>query len=180
MKKNTKNSYAGLTRLLHWTMGVIILVLLVVGFMMANMPDTNPLKGTAYFLHKSFGMVILALIPLRLGWWLINVEPTLPTDLPKWQNTAARLNIRFLYAAMVIMPLSGFIMSSFGGHPINVFGLFTIQPFFQKNPVGSYAWYTHVNLAWFMAAAVILHIGAGLYHHFIRHDTVLKRMIFGK
>jgi cytochrome b561 len=180
MKKNTKNSYAGLTRLFHWTMGLVIIALLAVGFIMTNMADTNPLKGTAYFWHKSFGMVILALIPLRLLWWFINVEPTLPTDLPKWQSIGARLNIRFLYAIMILMPLSGFIMSNFGGHPINVFGLFTIPALFQKSPLASYAWFTHVNLAWLVAVAVILHIGAGLYHHFVRHDTVLKRMIFGK
>lgn len=178
MLKNTHNSYGSLTRLFHWLMALIIIGIIAVGFTMTSLDPSNQ-KWFLYAQHKAFGVIILALIPLRLIWRLVNPQPNYPPDLPKWQDKAATYNIRFLYLCMILMPCSGFIMSTFGGHPISMFGLFTIDPFFKKHALAGLTHEVHEVLAWGIAAAVGLHIVAALYHHFILKNSILRRMLTG-
>jgi cytochrome b561 len=159
-------------------MGLTIIGIIIAGFIMTSL-EPNDQKWFIYAQHKAFGMIILALIPLRILWRLINPQPKLPKNTPNWQAKAANLNIFFLYLCMLVMPLSGFIMSSFGGHPISIFNLFTI-PAFEKHQVAGLMHETHEILAWGIAASVTLHILGALHHHFILKDTVLKRMISEK
>ena len=35
----------------------------------------------------------------------------------------------------------------------------------------------HEFLAWSIAACVLIHIAASLYHHYIKKDNILKRMV---
>lgn len=179
MLRNTSASYGSLTRAFHWIMGLIILTLVGVGFTMTSL-DPSDQKWFLYGLHKAFGVMILSLIPLRIFWRLMNPQPPLPKTVPQWQNKAANLNVTFLYFCMLSMPLSGFIMSSFGGHPIAIFGLFTIEPFFQKHEIAGLSHTVHEYLAWGVAISVGLHILGALHHHFALRDNVLRRMISGK
>ena len=178
MLKNTSTTYGSLTRYLHWTMGVVILGIIIAGFVMTSMENSDQ-KWFVYGTHKAFGVIILALIPLRLIWRLVNPQPALPKNTPAWQEKLANVNIMFLYVCMILMPLSGFIMSSFGGHPISIFGLFTIDPFFQKHALAGQSHEIHEVFAWAIAISVSLHIIGALYHHFVKKDNVLKRMVSG-
>ncbi len=178
MLKNTSQSYGSYTKSFHWIMGIIIIGIIIAGFIMTSLADSDQ-KWFIYAQHKAFGMIILVLIPLRLFWRLINPQPKLPKSTPPWQARAANLNILFLYLCMLLMPLSGFIMSSFGGHPISIFTLFTI-PAFEKHQIAGIMHETHGWLAWGIATSVTLHVLGALYHHFILKDGVLKRMISEK
>jgi cytochrome b561 len=77
------------------------------------------------------------------------------------------------------MPVSGSLMSLLGGHDINFFNLFTIKSFMQNKEIAKIFWNIHVYSAFALTATLILHILAALYHHFIRKDNVLMRMIRG-
>lgn len=179
MLKNTPQSHGSVTRSLHWIMGLIIIAIIIAGFIMTSLEDSSQ-KWFIYAQHKAFGVIILTVIPLRILWRLMNPQPQLPKSTPLWQSKAANTNILFLYTCMLIMPFSGFIMSSFGGHPISLFTLFTIDPFFEKHEMAGIMHETHTILAWGIALSASLHIAGALYHHFILKDTVLKRMISEK
>src|SRR5690606_36471847 len=125
MLKNTKNNYGWLAKMFHWVVAVLMLTLLGVGLYMASLPENDPNRMFFYWLHKSTGVFVLTLVVLRLSWRWQNKVPEPPLNMPKWQKFAARSNHYTLYVLMVIMPLSGFMMSSFGGHPVDVYGLFT-------------------------------------------------------
>ncbi len=177
MLKNTKTNYGSITRYFHWIMGLTIIGIIIAGFIMTSLENSDQ-KWFIYGTHKALGMTILSLIPLRIIWRLMNNDqPRLPKDTPLWQEKLANINIMFLYLCMVLMPLSGFIMSSFGGHPISIFGLITIEPFFQKHALAGNSHEIHEIFAWAIAISVGLHILGALYHHFIKKDNVLKRMI---
>jgi cytochrome b561 len=176
MLKNTSDTYGSGARFFHWVMGLIIIGSITVGFIMTGMKDGDD-KWFFYGQHKSFGLIILSLIPLRLLWRAFNAQPTLPASMPWWQTKAANLNILFLYACMILMPTSGFVMSIWGGHPIAFFNLFTIAASPEKHPIAGIAYKLHGIFGWGIALAIGMHILASFYHHFVLKDNVLKRML---
>lgn len=176
MLKNTNSSYGLITKLFHWLMSIIIICLLIVGFTMTSMEPSAD-KWQLYSLHKSTGVVVLSLVVLRFLWSLINIQLNLPTDLPSWQKLASRITHYLLYIFMFLMPISGILMSRFGGHEVNVFNFFIIPPLEKNLDLAGFFYNLHGISAFAFAGLIGLHISAGLYHHFIRKDNILIRMI---
>lgn len=177
MIKNTRDHYGIVAKAFHWVIAIMIIILIAVGFTMHNMPS-SPEKYELYAMHKSFGIVVLMLIVLRILWRFFNqiVEP--PAGLPDTLKLAAKLGHFLLYMFMLLMPVSGVFMSYFGGHNIEVFGLFVIPAAIEKMPQISTLFYQlHVLGIWAFIFLIVVHILAALYHHFIRRDNVLIRMI---
>ena len=179
MLKNTSSTYGSVTKFFHWIMGILIIGIVIAGFIMTRM-DPSDTKWFVYGTHKAFGVIILSLIPLRIIWRFLNKHPALPKTVPNWQKTAANANILLLYILMVVMPLSGFIMSYYGGHPINMFGLFSIGTDLKNTELAKTAHFIHMNVSWVIAGSILLHIGAALYHYLILKDTVVQKMLPGK
>lgn len=177
MLKNSTQSYGILTKIFHWLMALLIIPQIVVGYVMIFVTNTNPQKWVMYGLHKSFGFMLLILIILRLVWRSFEQEPMPPLDIPRWQTSVAKWNIYLLIALMVIMPLSGILMSLLGGYDVKVFDFFTINAITKKTVMGGLSAEFHCYGGYIMSAAVTAHILAALYHHFIRKDNILKRMI---
>lgn len=174
--KNTENEYGLIAKLLHWLIGIAIIGMIAVGWYMGSM-DNSDLKWQVYGLHKATGVVLLGLVGIRLGWRLLNIQPALPATMPQWQVIIHKLNLLVLYVTMVIMPVSGFLMSYLGGYSINVYGLFTINPLTNPNRVlGGICHDIHEVSAYVLTAAIIAHVGASLYHFFVVKDNVLQRM----
>lgn len=176
MIKNTKSSYGLITKLLHWVIGIGIIGMLVVGFIMTDMPPADE-KWQLYFVHKSIGVTILGLVALRILWRFVNVQLDLPSDLPGWQKSASKITHFLLYVFMFLMPVSGVLMSRFGGHEINVFNLFTISALEKDPALSSLFSNMHGFSAIIFSLLIALHVCGGLYHHFVRRDNILIRMI---
>lgn len=176
MIKNTRDSYGLPAKIFHWLLSFMIICMLIVGFTMAGMEPSDQ-KSELYAGHKATGVIVLSVVILRFIWRLLNVEVLLPIGIPSWQRTVARLTHYLLYFFMFMMPISGIMMSRFGGHDINVFGKFTIHAY-EKNPdIAKLFWQFHGYAAMVFIALIILHILGALYHHFVRKDRVLIRMI---
>ncbi|MEQ8164839.1 MAG: cytochrome b [Alphaproteobacteria bacterium] len=177
--KNSSESWGAVARIFHWTIFIVIAGLLVVGVLMTDMPD-GPDKGELYGLHKSFGAVLLALVLLRLGWRLMNVRPDLPGHMKSWEATLAKANHLVLYVVIILMPVSGIVMSQAAGFPVSVFGLFELPTFVEKSKeLGGLAHSIHYWTGWTIVALVALHIAGALKHHLVYKDNVLRRMISG-
>lgn len=176
MLKNTVSSYGLISKLFHWLIGIAIIGLLVIGFTMVSiLPSTD--KWQLYAMHKATGVVVLFFVLLRFLWRFINIKLELPADLPLWQKLASKITHHLLYIFMFLMPVSGILMSRFGGHEINVFNLFIIPPLEKNITLARFFNNLHEVSAFLFAALIGLHISAGLYHHFIRKDNILSRMI---
>lgn len=131
--------------------------------------------------RKSYGTIskILHWLVIIRPWWrLRNPVPALPNSLPKWQVWLSDVAVWVLYSLMFMIPLSGFMLSIMAGYSIDYFGLFTV-PAFTIAPTGSskIAVMIHLYGAYIIIGLVTLHVLAGLYHHFIRKDNVLNRMM---
>lgn len=177
MLKNTQTTYGSVNKLLHWSIGLLIIGIIGLGLYMTSM-DKSDFKWELYGLHKSFGMVVLVLVVARVLWRFLNVTPDLPASMPQWQKTASKLTHYGLYLFMVVYPFSGFLMSVMGGRGVDVFSFIHVPAFTDgKTDFASNAHYIHVNLTYFAIGLISFHILAALYHHFVVKDDVLKRMI---
>ena len=178
MMKNTETSYGSVAKAFHWLLLLMLGFLIVAGNFLASMPK-GPEKLQAAGMHKSFGLLVLALILLRLIWRLINVTPKDPEGTPAIQNFLAHAMHWALYVLMFAQPLAGILMSQAAGYPVSFFGLFELPVLIDKDPSLAQFFRSAHGTVWvLLVLAVIGHAGAGLYHHFIRKDDVLKRMSF--
>jgi len=185
MLKNSTTDYGSFSKTLHWLMALIILTLIGVGIYMAELPtDTAEQKQYAfqfYGLHKSFGVVILALIVLRLVWIRISPAPALPSVFAPKERAVVKALQGLLYLLMIVMPLSGYLMSNAGGHPINFFGLGELPALIGKSKaVGGFAHEVHEIMGWTMLVLIVLHMAGALKHRLKDkggETDILKRML---
>jgi cytochrome b561 len=190
--RNSATGWGWLARLLHWGMALLIIGLLLVGWYMVNVVGNGDLvlRYQLTQTHKSFGFVVFVLALLRLLWRSANPTPLAPAA-PKWETVAAGATHAMLYALMIVLPLSGWLMASAspmndaGAFPFQVrnmvFGLFALpDPVHPGSRSLEAAFKTvHLGAAIGLAALLALHAGAAAFHHLVRRDDVLRRMTVG-
>ena len=176
--KNTALRWGAISRLFHW----VIVALIITQFVLASRAEDLPLgmaKLATLARHKSVGITILALALLRLLWRLWNRNsPPLPANLKTPARGLAHLTHYGLYLLLFAMPLTGWMMSSAKNYPVSWFGWFTLPNLVQPDEaVFAFMKSTHGALAFALTVITALHILAALYHHFMKKDDVLRRML---
>ena len=179
MMKNNRYAYGSISKGFHWTMSAIIVSLLVAGFIMINL-NNSPTKWQIYDIHKSFGLLILLLIPLRTLWRLVNTTPNLDM-MSSSERRASKTGQALLYAMMFTMPISGWVMSTAAGYTPKFFSLFTVAaPVAENKQTAEMAGNIHFYTAFCLVTILIMHIGGALKCHLIDKNKVLTRMLPGK
>jgi cytochrome b561 len=179
MLRNTADSWGAPAKLLHWVMAALILAQIALGVMAASW-RVSPTKLELFFWHKSTGMLILALVALRLLWRLANPTPALPSGMPAWERAAARLSHLLLYVLMIALPVTGWIVNSASNIPFRIFWLIPLPAIVAPDkPTADGVALVHGGLAALLALVLAAHIGAALRHHFVKRNTVLIRMLPG-
>jgi len=172
----------------HWlTAALMLLVIMPLGIFAVWLGD-GPRR--AYLLdhwHKPFGLVVLALTVLRVLWKARQPAVAEAPGLRLWESIAARLTHWSLYALLLVMPLSGLLMSEGAGRPTSVFGLFNLPQVLPLNPalkpreqpaylLGKLL-HTQV-FDWILYAAIVLHLAGAIKHrYFDQRPDYLRRMI---
>jgi len=179
--KNTTTSYGIIAKAFHWIMFLILVGMIVVGFYMHGLPSDTPEQMTykfgLYDLHKSFGLLVLMLVLLRLGWRLINPVPEMSGSLSRIEALSAHGMHMLLYVMMLTQPLSGWAMALSGGHPVKFFGV-QLPALLEKNAAMKDLFYEiHEIGAIALIVLFVLHMFAALFHHFVRKDDILTRML---
>lgn len=175
-----KTQYDPVARLLHIVMALIMIGMLALGLYMADLAP-SPDKWKFYGIHKSIGMIALFLIGLRILWRGIHQPPAPLTTQQWWEIKLAKLVHILLYIGMIVMPVSGYVMSAAGGHPISVFGWFDVPLIIAENKeLGGFARQMHEYAAYALIGAIALHFAGAMKHHFIDRDKTLSRMFWGR
>lgn len=166
-----------LARLLHWLMAVAILAMLFVG---AAMVVSLQHREQLLDLHRPLGLAILLLAIVRLANRLRNTPPPLPADLPRIQKFAAEASHWILYGLMLAMPVIGWAMLSAGGYPVVVFDGFNL-PAIAPHSAVLYGFLRplHGVLAYVLFFTILGHLGAALFHAWVRRDEVFGQMARG-
>jgi cytochrome b561 len=171
--------YTATARVLHWITAVLVLGMIVVGVIIAN-EWGGRWQESLYNLHKSTGMVLLPIVLVRLVYRWMQPPPPLPDDIPAIQQFAAHATHYALYALLIVQPLIGWIGTSAYRAPVPFYGLFNLPPIWPENrALSDQLFAVHRFLGVAIAVVAAMHIGAALFHHFVRRDRVLMRMITG-
>ena len=180
MVSKSVSQYSSFSKFLHWIIALAVLCMLIVGFFLDEVPDQY--AGTVYMLHKSIGITILFLMILRFIWVHASGKPDLPDTVPLWEKVFSRIVQYGFYLLLLIMPLSGWIMSVAADKIPNYFGLFKMPlPWITPNKsLAEFMEESHLIIAWVIVAFICLHVAGALKHHFINKDSVLKKMLPGK
>jgi len=179
MLRNDADSWGALAKLFHWVMAALILAQIALGVMAASW-RVSPTKIELFFWHKSTGMLILALVALRLLWRLANPPPELPSGIAAWERAAARLSHLLLYVLMIALPVTGWIVNSASNVPFRIFWLIPLPAIVAPDKSTADLFErVHGGLFTLLALVLVAHIGAALRHHFVKRNTVLIRMLPG-
>jgi cytochrome b561 len=169
--------YTGIAIALHWVVAALVFSQLALGWWMIEIPKDPPGVRAGWFnLHKSIGLTIGMLVLVRLGWRLKHPAPALPREMPRWQVIAARANHALLYLCLLVMPLSGYLGSSFTKYPIKYFGVALPKVGWESEPLKELCSQVHYATVWIFMTLIALHIAAALKHLLIDRDAVFGRM----
>ena len=178
--KNTHDHWGSVGIALHWVVVALVLAMAWLGLTMGGLPN-GPDKVATYALHKSIGISILAVVLLRLAWRLYAGAPEALAGTPRWQRCAANLTHWALYALLLAMPLSGWLLNSAAGFPLRWFGIANLPAISGRDPaLRGIAESLHEWLFWAMATLVVLHAAAAFHHHLFLRDDTLRRMLPGR
>lgn len=180
MMLDSSTRYGAVTRFFHWSLTLLVIGMLVLGWVMASFPKHSPLGNELVGVHKSTGVLTLALAVLFILWRLFNRRPSL-SQLPPWQRYLAHSTHYLLYLILLAQPVAGLAMVLASGHAVSVYGLFSLDPSGSRNRSlagGAHLLHTEI-IPWLIVALVALHVAGALYHQFVRHDGILRRMLSG-
>lgn len=169
-------TYAPVAKGLHWLMAALILGLAALGLVMHEMP-LSPLKLELYAWHKWFGVTVFLLVWLRLAWRLTHRPPALPATLSPPLQRLAHAGHALLYGLMIVIPLSGWLMSSAKGVQTVWFGLVPLPDLLGRDrELGDLLQQAHKLLNLLLLLTLAGHVLAALWHHFVLKDDTLRRM----
>jgi len=171
-----QDKYSSGLRVIHWLMAIFIIGMLCSGFYMKSLPFSNEIKFSIYDIHKACGITVLGLIIMRIFFRVFTYVPPLPASSSQLTVHASKIVHLGLYFLMLLMPLSGYVMSSASGRAIKYF--FHIPLLINENrELTNAANELHSTLAYFIILFIILHIAGTLKHILIDKQNVLKRII---
>ncbi len=173
MLKDTPTRYGALTRLIHWLMAVMI----VLQFMKLGdrINDGEHWIGqTIVPLHGSLGILLLALIVVRLVWAIR--QSSLRPKYEGLQRILAKGGHGLLYLCMILVPLTGMARPLGAGYGLKMFGCQLVEGDGQKIEWLLAFSQIHAPLTWAFVVLAIGHIGAALFHQFVLKDGTLSRM----
>jgi cytochrome b561 len=176
---NTTACWGVPAKFLHWTIALLLLLQIPLGWAAVSW-RLSPMKLDLYVWHKSAGMLILVLMLVRIAWRWVNVAPSLPAEMPPIERLAARWSHVLLYVLLILMPITGWVINSAAKIPFRIFWLIPLPAIVAPDKALADGT-ARVHLALFIALSLLLviHVGAALRHHFVKHNTVLTRMLPG-
>jgi len=161
---------------LHWTIALLILIQIGLGWYMNEvLPDHTPIQTQVEGVHISLGFTIMLLVIVRIAVRLTHPAPPLPSGMPMWERALAHSSHIVFYGLMLALPLTGWAMVSLGAHPISFWGLpwphlpgagLLLGSPASKSTRHALA-HIHVYiLIWIVVVNLALHIAGALKHQF--------------
>lgn len=175
--KNDPARYGLISIVLHWLMALLIVGLYFLGDYMVDLDYYHPWYLKASDLHRSLGMLVAALLVLRLVWRRLNPRPR-AEGLP-WERHIAAWMHGLLYVMTGVAAVSGYLISTGDGQGVQVFGLFEVPALndgFDNQE--DYAGLVHEFSTDALLLLALLHGLAALKHHFFDRDRTLRRMLW--
>ncbi|ADP12220.1 Cytochrome b561-like protein [Erwinia sp. Ejp617] len=176
--KNSVSRYGAFSIGLHWLVAAVVYAMFALGLWMVTQEYYDEWYHKAPELHKSIGMVLFAVMLLRVIWRFLSPPPKpLASYSPVVRHSAMAAHV-LLYGLLFAIMFSGYLISTAEGKPVDVFGVLPVPALFSgTGEQADVAGDVHLWLAWSVVILSALHGLAALKHHFIDRDITLKRML---
>ncbi len=175
---NSSNSFGAVAIFLHWITAVAIFGLFAVGWSMIGLSYYDSMAKVLLDAHRSVGILLAILLAFRLLWSAFNRRPDPVAGSKKLDTIMARTAHYSLHLLMVLIVVSGYLISTAKGASISVFEWFEVPATLGGIPnQEDIAGEIHKILAYAIIGLATLHTAAAFKHHFIDKDETLRRMI---
>ena len=170
-----RDEYTSTTKFLHWTIAILIIIEYAIGmFLLFN-------KGykQVNFIHKQIGLTILVLVICRIFWRIFGYYPPPLKELSPCEKITARIMHLLLYTLMLFVLFSGIIRIQAHGYSIEFWNMIKVPTLIDLQPqaIGKILKKVHEYAAHVFISLICLHIIIAFWHHYIRTDRVLLRML---
>jgi cytochrome b561 len=178
--RNSAQGYGAIPKSVHW----FTVALVVVAWFLGTFGDDLP-RGTArdvgMFLHVTAGLLIIALLVVRILWRFVDAPPPAETTpLGGWIEAAGKLTHLALYVLLAATPIIGIVLQFARGDALPIFGFTEIaSPWIKDREFARSIKAIHEALANALVILAVLHASAALIHHWVWRDRTLKRMLPG-
>lgn len=173
---NSATGYGLIQIGLHWASVLFVAVLIPLGLWMTGLDYYDPWYWKAPDMHRALGVLFAVLLLARFASRLLQTAPA-PLSPVRLHANAARWTHRALYLLPALSVLSGYLVSTADGRPVEVFGLFSVPATLQGlDRQADIAGEIHFAVAMVLLAVIALHVGAALYHHLVLGDATLRRI----
>lgn len=174
--RSTNDRYGRVAITVHWVSAILIVGLLASGFRAASTIDAAT-KASLLRVHVAVGVAVLALTLFRLAWWMFADRKPDPLTGSGPIGLAAKSVHALFYVVILGMAASGIGMLVLSGAGPAIFAahVAALPDFFQYPPRIPHGLGAHL-----LVAALALHVGGALYHHFIARDRIFARMGLGR
>ena len=170
--------YPRIIRLLHWLIGSVMIGLIGLGWYMTGLGFYHPWYHSAPALHYSIGLLVAGLALLNIFSLVWLKSPPMDRHLRPWERLAAAITHKTLLTLTLLLPLTGYLVTTAAGKPVTLFGLIGIPALLPRSDsLRAWSEWLHYYLAYGGAGLIGLHVLAALKHHFINRDTTLRRML---
>lgn len=163
---------------LHWLVAVTVFSMFAFGYWMVDLDYYHAWYKKGPDLHRSIGVLLLAVMALRLVWRILNPPPAAETGLTAWEKAGAQIVHWAFYLMVLLIATTGYLITTADGRGLLVFDWFEVPAVTfdiknQEDLAGEVHWY----LALVMMSLASVHILAALKHHFVDKDQTLMRML---
>ncbi len=154
-------------RLLHWAVALVLPIQFLLGWLSEGVPG----QQAGFFLlrlHYQLGMLLVLLMVLRLAWCLARGTRGVRVGASAWHRRLVVCVHGALYALMVLLPISGYVIWVWMQAPMDVFGWFDLPRVFvapADDETGrTLAWYLHIGCGWILIGLTLGHVVAAIWH----------------
>jgi cytochrome b561 len=166
-------------RILHWLMAIMIALSYVAIEQRGLFERGTPARFAMMQTHFWLGISIFILVWVRISQRIKYRVPRITPALPAWQAGLSHLFHFALYAFFIVMPILGMMTAWTDGKILFIpFTGIELPALMAENEALAHQleeWHHDIGEAFYWVIG--LHVLAALYHHFIRKDDSLKRML---
>lgn len=173
-------AYAGVQIALHWVNALLLFALFPLGYYMTSLARGTPGKAEWVNLHKSLGLTAALVIAWRITERIRRPVPPPMPGLRCWEAEVTRITHGVLYMCMVVMPLSGYLGSSFNQYGTRFWGL-PLPRWGWVDMTLQHLFYTvHATTSYLLLGLVVLHVAGVIKHERLDALACMQRMLPGR
>jgi cytochrome b561 len=170
--------YSPTNQALHWITAICMFAILPLAWVMVNAKEGTPLDTALFNWHKTLGGIVLLVTLFRIAWRFHDGPPAYPPAIQPIERVLAHAVYWLFLFMLVWMPVTGLLLTTFGGHPTKLFNVLQLPQLLapDKGLAGLFG-AMHIAGQWAVYALLVLHLGAVAMHLIWRRDGVLGRML---